>query len=339
VKLGWRNRPLTEDELNPLHPPDLRVYLRTPKTKRARRAGPEILSARLVPHVALEAHANGEVVTRFQGHSFSLGKFSDRTADRAQELRSGLPFSSSAASMDKELYLLIRRLAGHGLIEYGLGPRNGEALVVIEPQVSDYWPRIITMRDTDALVLSRFAYMRRRGNEIVLESPRAGALFKICNPKIATALARFSSPQQIRRLRDHFPGIKFLALLVDCEILIKLKSASDSGLRPTEGDDNLVLWDFHDLLFHARSTEGRHANPLGGVYPTREHFFTTGGPAAVAGKRIPLCKFSTVSRRQSRSEDFCVNVIRRATSMINDQSRSRNCRVFSTARASPVRSK
>ena len=28
-----------------------------------------------------------------------------------------------------------------------------------------------------------------------------------------------------------------------------------------------MLWDFHDLLFHTRSTEGRHANPLGGAYP------------------------------------------------------------------------
>jgi len=27
-----------------------------------------------------------------------------------------------------------------------------------------------------------------------------------------------------------------------------------------------VVWDFHDLLFHARSTEGRHANPMGGRY-------------------------------------------------------------------------
>jgi SagB-type dehydrogenase family enzyme len=27
-----------------------------------------------------------------------------------------------------------------------------------------------------------------------------------------------------------------------------------------------VLWDFHDLLFHARSTEGRHGNPIGGLY-------------------------------------------------------------------------
>jgi SagB-type dehydrogenase family enzyme len=28
-----------------------------------------------------------------------------------------------------------------------------------------------------------------------------------------------------------------------------------------------VVWDFHDLLFHIHSTEGRQANPLGGRYP------------------------------------------------------------------------
>ena len=43
--------------------------------------------------------------------------------------------------------------------------------------------------------------------------------------------------------------------------------AFEGGLRSAEGDANLVLWDFHDLLFHARSTQGRHANPVGGVYP------------------------------------------------------------------------
>jgi len=244
----------------------------------------------------LEANPSGELVTRFQSHSFSLGKFSARIADRAQKLHSGLQFSSFASGRDKEFHLLIRRLAGHGLTEYHLGhPRNGEDLVVIEPQVSDYWPRTITIRDTDVLVLSRFAYMRRRGNEMVLESPRAGALFKICNPKIATALAIFSRPQQIRRLprQDPFPWTKLLALLVDCEILFKLKTPNDSGLRLTEGDDNLVLWDFHDLLFHTRSTEGRHANPLGGLY---SYARAISSPPAVRpswpGKKIALSKFS-----------------------------------------------
>ena len=144
-----------------------------------------------------------------------------------------------------------------------------EDLVVIEPQVPDYWPQAPQLGNADALVLSRFAYMRRRGNEMVLESPRAGALFKICDPKIATAIAMLSTPQQIKQLRrqEVFPGVQLLALLLDCQILFKVGAAGESGLRLAEGDQELVLWDFHDLLFHARSTEGRHANPLGGVYP------------------------------------------------------------------------
>ena len=149
--------------------------------------------------------------------------------------------------------------------------------------------------NADVLVLSRFAYMRRRGNEMVLESPRAGALFKICNPKIAAAIAMLSTPQQIKQLRrqDGFPGVELLALLVDCQILFKIDAAGDSGLRPAEGDHNLVLWDFHDLLFHTRSTEGRHANPLGGVYP-----YAGVIPPLPAvrprwpGKKIDLRKFS-----------------------------------------------
>jgi SagB-type dehydrogenase family enzyme len=247
--------------------------LRTPRIKRSQQAGPATLSARLGSHVTLQVRSNGEIVASFYGHSIGLGKFSAGAARHAQQLRTGLPLSSFAAddrSIDKEIHSLVRRLARRGLLEYRLGrSRSGEELVVLEPQVPDYWPRMSPLRDTDALVLSRFAYMRRRGNEIVLESPRADVLFKICNPKIATALATLFTPQQIKQLswQDAFPGVELLALLVDCRILFGTKATNDSGLRPDEGDDNLVLWDFHDLLFHARSTEGRHANPLGGVYP------------------------------------------------------------------------
>ena len=235
------------------------------------------MSVRLVGHVTLEARADGEIVACFDGASVGLGSYSVAAAERARDLRIGLPFGSFASdgkdkdkSIDKEIHLLVRRLAGHGLLEYRLGrSRNGVDQVVIEPQVPDYWPRTPPLGNADVLVLSRFAYMRRRGNEMVLESPRAGALFKICDPTIAAAIAKLSAPQQIKRLRRQvdFPGVELLALLVDCRILFKIDAAGNSGLRPDEGDDHLVLWDFHDLLFHARSTEGRHANPLGGVYP------------------------------------------------------------------------
>ncbi len=257
------------------------------------------VSARLRGHVSLEAHANGEIVAGFDGYSVGLGTFSARAADRAQELRIGLPLSSFASdrrNIGKEIGLLVQRLARRGLLEYRLGrSRKGEDLVVIEPQVPEYWPQAPQLGNADALVLSRFAYMRRRGAEMVVESPRAGALFKICDPKIATAIAILSTPQQIKQLRrrESFPGVELLALLLDCQILFKVGAAGESGLRLTEGDHSLVLWDFHDLLFHARSTEGRHANPLGGVYP---YVGVISPPPAVRpswpGKKIDLRKLS-----------------------------------------------
>jgi SagB-type dehydrogenase family enzyme len=247
--------------------------LRAPGPKRGQRAAPATLSARLGGHVALQAQTDGEIAACFDGFSVGLGKFSAGAADRAQELRGGLPlsaFGSDGGDIDKEIHQIVRRLAAHGLLEYRLGrARRSEDEVVIEPQVPGYWPRMPQLGDADILVLSRFAYLRRRANEMVLESPRSGALFKICNPKVAAALALASAPQPIKQFlrQDGFPGLELLALLLDCHILFKIEAAGDDGLRPAEGDDSLVLWDFHDLLFHARSTEGRHANPLGGLYP------------------------------------------------------------------------
>jgi len=244
--------------------------LRAPKKKKGRIAPPTI-SARLTGHFALEAHADGNVFARFEDHSLALGKFSAGAVKRAQALRAGLPlaaFQRKDHAVDKEVDLLVRRLARSGLLEYGLGSSK-EDKVVIEPQVPDYWPRTPKLGAAETVVLSRFAYLRRRGNEMVLESPRAGALFRIGDPNIAAPLASLATPQKISRLRrqDGFPGTELLALLVDCQILFRIEAGIPHGLRAAEGDDNLVLWDFHDLLFHTHSTEGRQANPLGGLYP------------------------------------------------------------------------
>jgi SagB-type dehydrogenase family enzyme len=231
-----------------------------------------VISARTVGHITLEAKADGNIAASFDGYSVGLGKFSRAAVARAKELRTGLPLASFAAGRvaDREIDLLVRRLAQSGLLEYRVGStRAKKDQVVIEPQASDYWPRTPKLANKDVIALSRFAYLRRRGNEMVLESPRAGALFRICDRKIAAALALLSTPQKISTFRREpgFPGLELLALLLDCHILFKIETAKGDGLRPSEGDGNLVLWDFHDLLFHTRSTEGRQANPLGGLYP------------------------------------------------------------------------
>jgi SagB-type dehydrogenase family enzyme len=204
----------------------------------------------------------------------SLGTYGAPALKCLQELRTGLPISaltSENKSINKEVDLLVRRLAGLGLLEYRIGrPEDGaNGLAVIEPQVRGYWPEMPQLSDAQFLALSRFAYMRCRSNEMVLESPLAGALFRIYDPKLASFLAALPVPQQIRQLRrqDGFPGAELLALLLDSRILFKIEHPGESNLRLMEGDQNLALWDFHDLLFHTRSTEGRHANPAGGTYP------------------------------------------------------------------------
>ncbi len=279
--------------------------LHAPGIKTARRRRLTTVSARLRSLVTLEPHADGTIVACFEGRSISLGAFTASVVDRIHDLRAGLPlvsFASERRRGDKELELLLRRLARHGLLAYRVGRSQSDDVeqAIIEPQTVDYWPRESQLGDADVVVLSRFAYMRRRGNELVLESPRSGALFRICDPKVAAIMAMLAEPQEIKRLRrrDGFPGIRLLALLANCRILFKIDAAGDSGRRPTEGDDDLVLWDFHDLLFHTRSTAGRQANPLGGLYRYADLIAPL--PAvrpSWPGKRIDLSKISTTPPR------------------------------------------
>lgn len=215
--------------------------------------------------------ADGSIAAVSSDYSVSLGQFSAAAIARAGDLATSLPLASLAGKsvLAKQVHGLVQRLARQGLLDYRLfSPRNAQDLVVIEPQIAEYWPQRAKLSSSDTIVLSRFAYLRRRGDEMVLESPRAGALFRICDPAIAATLAALSQPQKISRLRKQgvAPNLDLLGLLLDSEMLVKLGANDANGLRGDEGDRNLAIWDFHDLVFHTRSTEGRHVNPVGGAY-------------------------------------------------------------------------
>src|SRR4029079_17347078 len=147
---------------------------RTSKKKQARKAGAPVLCARVNHEVQLEVYANGKVGVYIDGNAYELGNISPGTVTRAKGLIDGLPlasFSPARKPADRELEQLARRLARSGLLAYPLVSSRGNEPVALEPQTSDYWPHIARPANADRLVLSRFAYFRRRGNVLVLESP------------------------------------------------------------------------------------------------------------------------------------------------------------------------
>ena len=299
--------------------------MRASGRKNERQTGRKPLSARLIGHVKLEARADGTLSARFDHEAVGLGRFNAQAGARAKGLRAGLPLSSfvrERTGTEKEIQRLVRRLAAHGLLEWRLGgARHGKADVIIEPQLPDYWPRVAPLHASDILVLSRFAYLRRRGSDLVLESPRAGALFRICNPRLASAVALLVAPRRLRELRrqDGFEDAELCGLLLDCQILFKLDPERTDALRSAEGDDNLVLWDFHDLLFHARSMEGRHANPQGGLYSHAGVIPPLPGVRPRwPGKKIALRKFSA-ARPQPISPFAKLLRERHSTRVFDDQ--------------------
>ena len=116
-----RSPPRKASSIRFIPTPEGRLGLRAPAATQGRRAGPRTISVRLSAHVTLEAQTNGHIVACFDGYAVGLGAFSAAAAERAQDLRIGLPLASFAAgrrAIDQEIDRLVRRLARHGLLEY-----------------------------------------------------------------------------------------------------------------------------------------------------------------------------------------------------------------------------
>lgn len=146
---------------------------------------------------------------------------------------------------------------------------NGTPLATLVP-VSDSFlatPRAIA--PGCKYVLSRFAYLHRVGDETVLESPLAHARVVLNDFRAAAlvgALTSAATAEEIARRTAIISMDEATALL---SLLLRagmLAEAKDDG-RPGEDDDPaLQAWEFHDLLFHARSRRGRCDAPYGATW-------------------------------------------------------------------------
>ncbi len=111
----------------------------------------------------------------------------------------------------------------------------------------------------ETIILSRFSYVRRDGKKAILESPEALCRINFTSHHVWTWLGLIMSGTTPADLcRTEGEAARFFA-----ELLWKTGFVEKAGAREAH---NRACWEFHDLLFHWQSREGRTDKVLAGTY-------------------------------------------------------------------------
>jgi SagB-type dehydrogenase family enzyme len=117
--------------------------------------------------------------------------------------------------------------------------------------------------------LSRFAYLRREGRGLVLESPLAHARILLDDPRAIGFVGALGEPLRPAEAVDRSAGLSADACLLLLRLLLTvgmIQKVTQCTPHSSEEPPALQSWEFHDLLFHARVRQGRTDAPYGATY-------------------------------------------------------------------------
>ena len=146
-------------------------------------------------------------------------------------------------------------------------------LAALEPTASSFVLPSAAPIPGRSWVLSRFAWIQRRGDLLAVESPLAPARIVLHDARAANlvcALARPGTETEMSRTIG-LPGEPLLSLLGLLAHIGAVSAVEEDGTTDN-GDPALRYWQFHDLLFHTRSRPGRHDNEVGATYAQAAQF-------------------------------------------------------------------
>jgi SagB-type dehydrogenase family enzyme len=199
----------------------------------------------------------------------------------------------NAVDLDpNDLYKALSKLPGSVVHSLALRDASSPLLSVVPVSPRGLFeppdPATLTGRP---IRLSRFAFVRERGDELLLESPLAHSHVVLHRPLaswVVGSLGRLTTTAEVAhsaKLTEPLV-LDVVAYLVGAGMVL----IGDEGDEFSEDTDpTLVMWAPHDLLFHSRSRLGRHDNPAGAAF---NHIATTPPLPVVKpvppGRRYPL---------------------------------------------------
>jgi len=163
-------------------------------------------------------------------------------------------------------YFCIRRLFLRGWVVRAVWD-EGQRMAALVPTSPISLPEPLTPALDRPVVLSRFAYLRRSGGSAVLESPLAHARIVFDDVRAASMVGALATPALPEDLAERVGGLTIDAVAALLGLMAGAGMVNEVGPEGLEADEPaLRTWEFHDLLFHARSRKGRSDAPSGATY-------------------------------------------------------------------------
>jgi oxazoline/thiazoline dehydrogenase len=193
-----------------------------------------------------------------------------RLAERDISAGQLLDMAEAAGETDAAPRLLrfLQHLARRGLLT--MAAHDGDApLASLMPRSASFSLQAGAMPRGDVM-LSRFACVRRWYGGLALESPLAFSRLLLHDERAVGLVHRLAAPLTIDDTAKGACGLSpesTSQLLYMLDHAQALTAVDEHGEPVEDAHDSLKYWEFHDLLFHTSSREGRYDGPIGGTLP------------------------------------------------------------------------
>jgi SagB-type dehydrogenase family enzyme len=235
--------------------------------------------------VVIEAAVDGSLTILTRWGDVHVPRPAPAVEDVLHRMTYGPVALTNVTGLDlRELYAVLTQLPG--CVVRSLGLRDSSipllSVVPVSPRGAFELPDAETLTDTRPIRLSRFAFVREHGGELLIESPLAHhrvALHRPLASWVVGSLGRATTSADVARGVNITPAlvIEIIAYLAGAGVVVLGTEANNKpgepeqhiGAVPSFGEDSdpaLLAWSPYDLLLHSRSRLGRHDGPAGAAF-------------------------------------------------------------------------
>ena len=164
------------------------------------------------------------------------------------------------------LFYWLTRLQQAGQLQYSLRLSDASDVQAL-PQHPGRVFHDVGFAASKTYVASRFAFIRRDDRDMQLESPLQPVALRFRSWLPGAVMMMFGQPASAQSIAERLPA----ASATDVVRLVEMFAVTGFIEEPRAvGESAAALWDFHELLFHARSSTPRLGRPFAGMNPHRQ---------------------------------------------------------------------